>query len=184
MAVVRAAQGWERVIGGTVPPVLRPLMATVGLAVTGQYVVLAFFAIYAVRELPISTGRAGLAFAAATCVALAAGPAGGALSDRLGRRRVIAAGLALQAGACLALLACGPRPVPAFAAFTAFSCALTLRWAAQQALVADLVGDGARDQAFAVMRTVFNVGASLGPLLGAGLVLLGWPAVCAGALAL
>ncbi len=178
------ARRWEQLIGGSVLPVLRPLLATVGLAVTGQYVVLAYFAIFAVRELPLSPGRAGLGFAVATCFGLAAGPLGGALSDRLGRRGVITAGLALQAGACLGLLAAGARPVPAFAAFTLFSCGLTLRWAAQQALVGDLAGDADRDQAFAVMRTVFNVGASVGPPLGAALVLVGWPAVWAGSLAL
>jgi MFS family permease len=55
-----------------------------------------------------------------------------------------------------------------------------MRGTALTALLADLVPDERREHAFGSMRVVFNLGAFSGPLLGAALVALAWPALFAG----
>ena len=55
-----------------------------------------------------------------------------------------------------------------------------VRGTAQRALLADLVADERREEAFGAFRVVLNAGATLGPVLGAALVSWSWEPLFAG----
>ena len=55
-----------------------------------------------------------------------------------------------------------------------------VRGTAQRALLADLVADDGREEAYGAFRVVLNLGATLGPLAGAGLVTWRWNALFVG----
>ena len=171
-----------RVAGGRPEPGIAPLLVTLGLGMTAQYALWTFFAIWAIEELGLSGGDVGLAFLAAAGAGMAAGVLGGRLSDRIGRRSVIVGATAFQVA--LPLVALTGSAVAGIAVLVGLSVATPVRGAALTALLADLVPDERREHAFGSMRVVFNVGAFSGPLLGAALVVLGWPALFAGVVAL
>ncbi|MGE5690683.1 MAG: MFS transporter [Pseudomonadota bacterium] len=167
-----------RLAGGRPEPGIGPLLVTLGLGMTAQYALWTFFAIWAIEELGLSGADVGLAFLAAAGAGMAAGVAGGRLSDTVGRRRVILGATVFQC--TLPLLALMGTPAAGIAVLIGLSAATPVRGAALSALLADLVPDDRREHAFGSMRVVFNLGAFTGPLLGALLVWLAWPALFAG----
>jgi predicted MFS family arabinose efflux permease len=166
-------------LGDEIEPELRPLLATVVLGFCGVFSFLAYFAIYAVRELDVPAGQVGLGFTAAAAAGVGGAILGGRLSDRVGRRPVIVAAAAGQTGVSALLLLPVGR-IGAFAVLAGLSLLQPLRGATQRALVADLARPGRLEQAFAALRIAINTGASGGPLAGAALVTLGWGALHAG----
>ncbi|AFH60774.2 MDR family MFS transporter [Paenibacillus caseinilyticus] len=91
---------------------------------------------------------------------------GGSLADRLGRRPVMLLGAALQAG-MFALFALSPSPWLDYAAFIGLGLGGAFYKPAGAAMVADLVPAPDRRRVFAAFATANNVGAVLGPALGA-----------------
>lgn len=177
---LRVKQAAWRVLGGEPEPAVRPLLLTVGLGVTAQYTLWSFFALWAIERLGMAPENVGFAFLAAGVLGLPAGLLGGRISDAVGRRPVILVGAAAQAvlPALLALPFTGPWAAAGILmVLTVFG---TVRWAAQSALMADLVPEERREAAFGSFRVAFNVGAVAGPLLGAALVTVAWPALHAG----
>ena len=172
-----------RLAGGRPEPGIGPLLVTLGLGMTAQYALWTFFAIWAIEELGLSGADVGLAFLAAAGAGLASGVLGGRLSDRIGRRRVILGAGVLQVA--LPLLALVTQtPATGIGVLVGLSVATPVRGGSLSALLADLVPDERREHAFGSMRVVFNLGAFTGPLLGAALVALAWPALFAGVAAL
>ena len=174
------AKLFRAVFGGTIDRQLHTVLLTLGLGVTAMYAFWSFFAIWAVRELGVGEGNVGLFFLGAALLGITGGLVGGRISDRVGRKPVIlAAGTAQTALPALLLVPGGGVPV-AVAVMALLTFAQPIRGAAQMALIADLVPDADRERAFGAFRIVFNFGALGGPVLGAGLVALGWPALHAG----
>ena len=68
------------------------------------------------QRLGLGAGSGGLILAAMTASMLVAGPAGGALSDRVGRRAPVLAGGVLACGATAGMFAALPAPPPALLA--------------------------------------------------------------------
>jgi predicted MFS family arabinose efflux permease len=169
-----------RILGGDLEPGLGPVLATVGLGVTAMYAFWAYFAVWAIGELGMARGDVGLAYLAAAGVGICGGIAGGAVSDRLGRKPVILAGASAQTLLCAALLVPGLPVAGAVAVLALLTLWSPVRGAATQALIADLVPPERREAAFGSMRIAFNTGALAGPVLGAGLVAVGWHALHAG----
>jgi predicted MFS family arabinose efflux permease len=174
----------RRILGGDLEPGVGDLLLTLGLAVTAQYAFWAFFAVWAIEELGMSKGDIGLAFLAAAVLGIAGGLLGGVASDRLGRRPVILAGAAAQAALPTLLLVPGLPAAGAVAVLGLLTFSQPVRWAAQSALLADLVPEERRESAFGSVRVAFNTGAVGGPLLGAALVAVGWTALHAGVVVL
>jgi MFS family permease len=174
----------ERLIGGRIEDELRPFLLMLLLALAAQYAFLAYFPIWAVTRLGVSSSLVGIGLSAGGVLAALAGPLGGRVSDRVGRPRVVAAGLLATTLAPLALV--GPTPAPAIglAAFGLFAVGTAVRWTAQQALVADLVVSGGRERVFGILRIAYQVGAVAGPILGSALVLVDFRLVFAAAAAL
>jgi len=91
---------------------------------------------------------------------------GGALADRWGRRPPMLLGAALQT-VLFAAFAMSPSPWIDYLAFIGIGFGGAVYRPASSAMVADLVPAEERREAFATFMTVNNVGAVLGPALGA-----------------
>ncbi|PJN54376.1 hypothetical protein PAEVO_10970 [Paenibacillus sp. GM2FR] len=91
---------------------------------------------------------------------------GGALADRLGRRPVMLLGASLQT-VMFALFALSPSHWIDYAAFIGIGFGGAIYRPASSAMVADLVPVQERRQVFATFTTANNLGAVLGPALGA-----------------
>ena len=125
-------------------------------------------------------GAAITGFGVYSLTAIAGGLAGGVLSDRIGRRPVMLAGLA--AGTLrLALLALTTDPVlvTVLIAFGGFVDSAVVP--AANALVADRVRPGRLNEAFGTVRAARTLALGLGPVLGAALAPLSFAAVLAAA---
>ena len=140
------------------------LVSTVEAA---QYLVFgaieAFLALYA-SSLGIPAWQIGAILGAQLLSIVFAKPLMGKVSDRVGRRRVILPGLAIGA-ASVALL---PH-FPSFVGLSVLSLIFGLGFAtvtsSTAALVADLTRDGRYGSSMGVLRTVMDVGQSIGPVL-------------------
>ncbi|MBE9918333.1 MFS transporter [Paenibacillus donghaensis] len=91
---------------------------------------------------------------------------GGALADRLGRRPVMLLGASIQT-LMFALFALSPSRWMDYAAFIGIGIGGAIYRPASSAMVADLVSPQDLRQVFATFTTANNIGAVLGPALGA-----------------
>ena len=171
--------------GGDFDPEIRPLLV-VGFAETlAGSSIWSFIGIWAIKRLGASQSELAVTFLFGAIAAIAAGWAGGHLSDHVGRRPVILGSAAAFAAAPLGMLAAG-RNVPAGLAVLAtlglFGASFN---AASYALVADLLPVERRDGGYAALRVANNLGVCFGPVLG-GVLLTGgdWTRLFVGAFAL
>ncbi|MGE7390267.1 MFS transporter [Streptomyces sp. NPDC004126] len=124
-----------------------------------------FVFLYLTGPRGLGAAQAGLATGIGGIGLVAGNFTGGWYGDRFGHRRVLLAASALGG---LALMSLPVLPTPLlYAALTAAQYASGVIRAANSALVAVTVPEGARRQAFAVVRCVSNGGFTLGPPLGA-----------------
>lgn len=131
----------------------------------GNGVVLPFLFIYLHNVRGIELGPVGLIIATNAVVSLVAGPGFGALVDRFGGRRMLAASLAV--------LTLGYSAYPlVHEAWQGFLVAAVTGigaggfWPAQSTLLAGLTPAELRPAAFAMQRVVMNLGIGLGALAG------------------
>lgn len=171
--------------GADFDPEIRPLLA-VGLFETlAGSSIWSFVGIWAIKRLGASQSELAVTFLFGALAAIAAGWAGGHLSDHLGRRPVILASAGAFAVAPLAMLAAG-RHVRAgltvLALLGVFGASLN---AAAYALVADLLPLNRRDSGYAALRVANNLGVCFGPVAGGALLTGGaWSRLFVGAFAL
>ncbi len=125
------------------------------------------------------TGKASWAALVAAAVFLPVGllsPIGGALADRLDRRRWLAVGNLVEAvlAAVLVVLSATGRASPAAVTFVVFlaGCVLALLIPFQQAMVADLVPEEDVLGAAALGAAQYNLGRVVGPALAAVVIAL------------
>lgn len=135
----------------------------------GTFVV-PFLALFLGSERGLEPAAVGLVVGAFGAGAMGAGPAGGALADRLGRRRTIALGMVLCAAALGALLSAEGAAELAACTFL-LGLAHELPRPAQSAMVADLVPEADRARAYGALYWAANLGFALASLL-AGLASL------------
>ncbi len=127
--------------------------------------VLAFLSIYLVRDrgfLPAKAGRVLALYGAGMTIA---GPLGGLLADRIGRRATMLAGLVLGAGAVGALSFARDPALLALFAFLAAAAGELYR-PAMSAAVADLVPPADRPRAYGLVYWAVNLALSVGLVLG------------------
>ena len=171
--------------GADFDPEIRPLLVVGFFETLAGSSIWSFVGIWAIKRLGASQSELAVAFLFGAIAAIAAGWAGGHLSDHVGRRPVILASAAAFAVAPLAMLAAG-RHVPAgltvLALLGVFGASFN---AAAYALVADLRPLDRRDSGYAALRVANNLGVCFGPVAG-GLLLTGgaWSRLFVGAFAL
>lgn len=148
----------------------------VSLVEAAQYLVFgaieAFLALFA-ASLGIPAWQIGVILGVQLVSIVFAKPLMGRVSDRVGRRRVILPGLAIGA-ASVVLLPYAPSFVGLSALSLLFGLGFATVTSSTAALVADLTRDGRFGSSMGVLRTVMDVGQSIGP------VLTGWVVGMAG----
>jgi MFS family permease len=164
----------NRLVGGTIDPVLRPVLGVSFLQSVATSARVSFMGLWALRALGSSQRELGLAFAGAAVASLIAGYIGGHLSDRVGRRRpILVSSATLTAiAACLAFV--DGHVFLGLALMVCAGGAEGIAVAAEQALLTDLVPRDRHEHAFASARVVQNLGYMVGPLVGAALLTVGW----------
>jgi MFS family permease len=139
----------------------------VSLIEAAQYLVFgaveAFLALYA-SSLGIPAWQIGVILGVQLVSIVFAKPLMGKVSDRVGRRRVILPGLLIGAASVVLL-----PFVPSFVGLSVLSLTFGIGFAtvtsSTSALVADLTRDGRYGSSMGVLRTVMDVGQSIGPVL-------------------
>ena len=145
-----------RAATGGLPPLFWTLWAGMLVNRLASFVI-TFLALYLVQDRGFSASQAGRMVAIYGLGLLLAGPLGGALADRIGRRRTMLIGLTLG-GAHVAVL--GFLRDPAWLTAVAFLAALTgdLYRPAAQAAVADIVAPADRARAYGLIYWAVNLG--------------------------
>jgi MFS family permease len=148
----------------------------ISLVEAAQYLVFgaieAFLALYA-SSLGIPAWQVGIILGVQLLSIVFAKPLMGKVSDRVGRRRVILPGLLIGA-ASVVLLPYFPNFIGLSALSLVFGLGFATVTSSTTALVADLTRDGRYGSSMGVLRTVMDVGQSIGP------VLTGWMVGTAG----
>ena len=130
----------------------------------GNGVIGPFLIIYLHNVRGISLGIAGLVVASNSAAGLVSGFVGGALSDRLGPRRVLSAALVLMAVA-FALFLLIRAPWQAFGLNVLVGLGSGSFWPSQSTLLSSLTPKERRHAAFAQQRMTMNLGIALGGLV-------------------
>ena len=145
-----------RAATGGLPPLFWTLWAGMLVNRLASFVI-TFLALYLVSDRGFTASQAGHVVAIYGLGLLLAGPLGGALADRIGRRRTMLLGLTLGGG-CVAVL--GFLRDPAWLTFLAFLAALTgdIYRPAAQAAVADIVAPADRARAYGLIYWAVNLG--------------------------
>ena len=171
---IGAAHGRRgQLLVGIVEVVRHPLILITSLAQSAQFVLNgtlnAFLPLFAHDAMGLSVSQLGWLFALQTTTTLAARPMVGMLSDRVGRRGVITAGLTLCGSAVIAVsLASTLRMlIPAIVAYAA---GVAVTTAATGAFITDLSRRARYGTAHGVFGTIYDVGDALGPIVAGLLV--------------
>jgi MFS family permease len=130
----------------------------------GNGVIGPFLIIYLHNVRGISLGIAGLVVASNSAAGLVSGFVGGALSDRLGARRVLTGALLVMAAA-FALFPLIRNPWHAFALNLLAGAGSGSFWPSQSTLLSSLTPTERRHAAFAQQRMTMNLGIALGGLV-------------------
>lgn len=132
-----------------------------------------FLSLYLTADRGFSISRAGVVLTLFGLGSALSQPIGGALADRIGRRRTMVLGLTTAAAALLAVGASGTL-LTLGAAVLVYGLCLDLYRPASQAAIADLVPDDDRPRAFALVFWAVNLGFSVATPLGGYLASRGY----------
>ncbi len=173
------------ILGIEVPPPLRPAW---GVAVLGNIAFAAlwsFVGIWAIHVLGASPTIIGVMYAGDAAASALCGYYGGRLSDRVGRRGVLAGAWTVEALAAAALALVGHHVILGVGLVMLAGAASGPGLAATTALVADFGEASEPATVFGAFRVASNLGAMAGPAIGGG-VLIGahWPLFFGGIAAL
>ena len=175
---MRAVRHVMRLVwGDDLDPALRPVLGVTLIGSAAGSAMWTFMSIWAVEELG---AKAALPFALLVGAVFSAlsGFAGGYLSDRIGRRRVILIGNGVMVGYPLLLFALSDAKWAGLTALAFAGVFGALGGSVGQAMVADLVAPERRQAAYASVRVAANMGVVVGPPVGGLLLVLGsWPAL-------
>ncbi len=149
-----------------------PLILLTSVAQAAQFVLNgtlnAFLPLFAHDELGLGLAQLGWLFGLQTVTTLAARPVMGMISDRVGRRGVIAAGLTLCSAAVL-LVSLAATVLTLVTAVLLYAIGVAVTTAATSAFITDLSQRARYGAAHGVFGTIYDVGDALGPI-GAGVL--------------
>lgn len=132
----------------------------------GGFMIRPFLALYLYSRLGASTVSIGLFMGMMSLIGLFSGMVSGSFADRFGRRRMMLFGLAGEA--LVQLLFSRARTFPQFVLLgVVMGTVSTVFWPASSAAIADVTPSEKRAHAYGLMRIAVNVGAAIGPLMGA-----------------
>jgi DHA1 family multidrug resistance protein-like MFS transporter len=160
-------------VQGIVEVCRQPLILMTSLAQAAQFVLNgtlnAFLPLFARDVLGLSASQLGWLFALQTVTTLATRPVMGMLSDRIGRRGVIATGLTVCSGAVL-LVSAATGVEALVTAILLYAVGVAVTTAATSAFITDLSRRARYGAAHGVFGTIYDVGDALGPIAAGMLV--------------
>jgi MFS transporter, DHA1 family, multidrug resistance protein len=158
---------------GIVEVCREPVILMTSLAQAAQFVLNgtlnAFLPLFAYDVVGLSPSELGWLFALQTLTTLATRPIMGMLSDLIGRRGVIAAGLTLCSGAVL-LISSATAVAGLAAAVFLYAGGVAVTTAATSAFITDLSRRARYGAAHGVFGTIYDVGDAFGPIAAGFLV--------------
>lgn len=152
------------------PPLFWIIVGTLFIDSIGSTLLFPFFALYITQKFHVGMTEAGILLGMSSLFGLIGSMIGGALTDRFGRRRLILFGLVFSA---LSSLLFGLARDVKLLYFLVVIVGLLSRVAtpAHDAMLADILPESKRREAFGITRVVFNyawiVGTALGGLIAA-----------------
>ena len=163
-AIVDAPESWWSARLGGLPRPFWAIFAGTLVNRLGSFV-LPFLSLFLTRGRGYTVGEAGLVLTAMGLGSAISQPIGGTLADRVGRRRTMVGGLVASGLTILAVAAAHGLPLLCLTAFC-FGVAADLYRPASQAAIADLVTEGQRPRAYALIFWALNLGFAVATLLG------------------
>lgn len=131
----------------------------------GRTLLFPFFALYVTQRFNVGATQAGLVLGVFAVFALVGSFLGGALTDRIGRKKLILAGLVLSAVTTLALgLVNRLELMYLVAAISGIFGEMA--GPAHQAMIADILPEKQRQEGFGILRVVANLTWIVGPSIG------------------
>lgn len=124
-----------------------------------------FFTLYLTRKFGINMTTVGVIFGLFSLSSVLGMTVGGALTDRMGRKRMLIMGLVMSALSSL-LMGVIERVDLFVAAVFLVGVLADAAGPAQQALIADLVPEEKRASGFGILRVIYNLAVVIGPLIG------------------
>jgi len=146
-------------------PAGRWLLSTVAIQTLGRGLTLPFTIIYLNEVRGISLDLAGTLMAFIAVVALLVTGPGGALTDRIGARRMLLTGTTAQLVGCV-VLAFATTPLVVALSFILLGFNFGVSWPAFNALIAAVTTGATRQQYFGVNFALVNLGIGVGGVIG------------------
>ncbi|HEX6150585.1 MFS transporter [Nocardioides sp.] len=146
-------------------PAGRWLLSTTAIQTLGRGLTLPFTVIYLNEVRGISLDLAGTLMAFIAVVALAVTGPGGALTDRVGARRMLLMGTSAQLVGCV-ILAFATTPLVVALSFLLLGFNFGVSWPAFNALIAAVTTGATRQQYFGVNFALVNLGIGVGGVIG------------------
>lgn len=145
------------------------LMGVSWVDMVGNWMLFPFFSLYFTAKFGIGLTQVGLIFGVFFIGNFVGQALGGALTDRMGRKRLVLFGLVVSATSSIMMAFVQNfiwmYPVTAFVGI--FS---NIAQPARQAMIPDLLPSEQHADGFAIFRVVLNMAAAIGPILGGLLV--------------
>jgi MFS family permease len=147
------------------PPQFRVLIGALFIDRLGGALIFPFLTLYITRQFGVGMTEVGIIFGLFSLSSIIGSMIGGALTDHLGRKQMLIAGLVISALTSLFMGAAHSFALFCSGAVIAglFS---NIGGPAQQAMVADLLPEEQRAQGFGLLRVVANLAVTIGPAIG------------------
>jgi MFS family permease len=146
----------------------RPFWTLVGASFidnVGGALLFPFFTLYVTAKFSVGMTTVGILFALFSLTSVVGSTVGGALTDRLGRKKMLIFGLLASASTVLVMGLADTIALFAVGAALAGLFANTGQ-PAQQAMVADLLPEHQRAEGYGIQRVVQNLAVIIGPIIG------------------
>lgn len=141
------------------------LMAAAFIDLLGGFLIFPFFSLYFTEKFAVGLAEVGLIYGIWAVAGIVGRAMGGALADRIGRKRLVIAGLILSALTSLAL-ALVTDFLWVYVTAAVGGLFATSGSPAQQAMVADVLPEEQYGEGFGVLRVVANLAFAIGPAIG------------------
>ncbi|MBN1231715.1 MAG: MFS transporter [Anaerolineales bacterium] len=124
-----------------------------------------FFSLYLTQRFGVGMTQAGIILGIFSISGLIGGMIGGALTDKLGRRKLILFGLIFSALSTLTLGLVNEFSI-LYPLAVLIGLLSVIAGPAHQAMIADILPEGQRQEGFGIMRVVANLAWMIGPIIG------------------
>ena len=141
------------------------LMAAVLIDMTGGFLIFPFFSLYFTEKFSVGLTQVGIIYGIWSLAGILGNAAGGALTDRAGRKSMVIYGLIFSALSSLGL-ALAPTFFWVYITAAIGGLFSSISRPAHQAMVADILPEEQYSDGYGIIRVVANVAFAIGPAIG------------------